>query len=51
MNKTLATAVLATCVPTWQRSRTGLGWVPQERHMSPSLTVEEHLLVVARPGP
>lgn len=38
-------------VPTYKRSRTGLGWVPQERHMFPSLTVEEHLTVVARPGP
>jgi branched-chain amino acid transport system ATP-binding protein len=37
-------------VPTWKRSRAGLGWVPQERHMFPSLTVEEHLTVVARPG-
>ncbi|MES2259996.1 MAG: ABC transporter ATP-binding protein [Pseudomonadota bacterium] len=37
-------------VPTYQRSRSGLGWVPQERHMFPSLTVEEHLTVVARPG-
>jgi branched-chain amino acid transport system ATP-binding protein len=27
-----------------------LGWVPQERYMFPSLTVEEHLTVVARPG-
>jgi branched-chain amino acid transport system ATP-binding protein len=38
-------------VPTYRRSRDGLGWVPQERHMFPSLTVEEHLTVVARPGP
>jgi branched-chain amino acid transport system ATP-binding protein len=38
-------------MPTHQRSRAGLGWVPQERHMFPSLTVEEHLTVVARPGP
>ncbi|MDB5936975.1 MAG: transporter ATP-binding protein [Massilia sp.] len=38
-------------VGTWQRSRAGIGWVPQERHMFPSLTVEEHLTVVARPGP
>jgi branched-chain amino acid transport system ATP-binding protein len=38
-------------VPTWKRSRSGLGWVPQERHMFPSLTVEEHLTVVERPGP
>lgn len=37
-------------VPTYRRSRDGLGWVPQERHMFPSLTVEEHLTVVARPG-
>jgi branched-chain amino acid transport system ATP-binding protein len=37
-------------VPTYKRSRSGLGWVPQERHMFPSLTVEEHLTVVARPG-
>jgi branched-chain amino acid transport system ATP-binding protein len=36
--------------PTYQRARAGLGWVPQERHMFPSLTVEEHLSVVARPG-
>jgi branched-chain amino acid transport system ATP-binding protein len=28
-----------------------MGWVPQERYMFPSLTVEEHLTVVARPGP
>ncbi|MDB5962257.1 MAG: transporter ATP-binding protein [Massilia sp.] len=35
---------------THQRARDGLGWVPQERHMFPSLTVEEHLTVVARPG-
>jgi branched-chain amino acid transport system ATP-binding protein len=34
----------------FQRARAGLGWVPQERHMFPSLTVEEHLSVVARPG-
>ena len=38
-------------VPTYRRSRDGLGWVPQERHMFPSLTVEEHLTVVERPGP
>ena len=34
-----------------QRARAGIGWVPQERLMFPSLTVEEHLTVVARPGP
>jgi len=37
--------------PTWRRAHAGLGWVPQERHMFPSLSVEEHLTVVARPGP
>ena len=39
-----------TRVPTFQRARGGLGWVPQERFVFPSLTVEEHLTVVARPG-
>ncbi len=38
-------------MPTHQRSRSGIGWVPQERSMFPSLTVEEHLTAVARPGP
>jgi branched-chain amino acid transport system ATP-binding protein len=38
-------------VPTFRRAQGGLGWVPQERFMFPSLTVEEHLSVVARPGP
>jgi branched-chain amino acid transport system ATP-binding protein len=38
-------------MPTWKRSRAGLGWVPQERHMFPSLSVQEHLTVVERPGP
>lgn len=39
-----------TRVPTYRRAQEGMGWVPQERHMYPSLTVEEHLTVVARPG-
>ncbi|MFZ6648212.1 ABC transporter ATP-binding protein [Undibacterium sp. TJN25] len=38
-------------VASYQRAHAGLGWVPQERFMFPSLTVEEHLSVVARPGP
>ena len=38
-------------VATHRRAQAGLGWVPQERFMFPSLTVEEHLTVVARPGP
>ena len=37
-------------VPTHRRARAGLGWVPQERYMWPSLTVEEHLTAVARSG-
>ena len=36
--------------PAHQRVRAGLGWVPQEREVFPSLTVEENLSVVARPG-
>lgn len=38
-------------MPTFRRARAGLGWVPQERYMFASLSVEEHLLAVARPGP
>jgi len=33
-----------------RRARLGLGWVPQERDIFPSLTVEENLTVSARPG-
>jgi len=36
--------------PAHQRARAGLGWVPQEREVFPSLTVEENLTVVARRG-
>ncbi len=36
--------------PAHQRVRAGLGWVPQEREVFPSLTVEENLTVVARRG-
>jgi branched-chain amino acid transport system ATP-binding protein len=35
--------------PHW-RARNGLGWVAQERDIFPSLSVEENLLVAARPG-
>ena len=38
------------CVPT-QRAAAGIGWVPQERNIFRSLTVEENLTAVARPGP
>jgi branched-chain amino acid transport system ATP-binding protein len=37
-------------VPTYQRAQAGLGWVPQERYMWPTLTVEEHLTAVSHPG-
>ncbi len=33
-----------------RRARAGLGWVPQEREIFPSLTVEENLDVAALPG-
>lgn len=33
-----------------RRALGGIGWVPQEREIFPSLTVEENLLVAARPG-
>ncbi|WP_196260017.1 ABC transporter ATP-binding protein [Pelagibacterium limicola] len=33
-----------------RRARAGLGWVPQERDIFPSLSVEENLTVAARPG-
>ncbi len=35
---------------SYERARLGLGWVPQERGVFPSLTVHEHLQAVARPG-
>lgn len=38
-------------MPVHRRAASGLGWVPQERGMFPSLTVEEHLTSVLRPGP
>ncbi|MCR0983959.1 ABC transporter ATP-binding protein [Roseomonas populi] len=38
-------------LPAYERARMGLGWVPQERDIFPSLTVEENLLVAGRPGP
>jgi branched-chain amino acid transport system ATP-binding protein len=33
-----------------RRARAGMGWVPQEREIFPSLSVEENLTVAARPG-
>jgi len=37
-------------LPAYRRSRLGLGWVPQEREVFGSLSVEENLTVVGRPG-
>ena len=39
-----------TVVPSHRRAHSGLGWVPQERDIFASLSVEENLTVVARPG-
>jgi branched-chain amino acid transport system ATP-binding protein len=33
-----------------RRARAGLGWVPQEREIFPSLTVQDNLAVATRPG-
>ena len=38
-------------VPSHKRAQAGIGWVPQERDIFASLTVEENLAVVAQPGP
>jgi branched-chain amino acid transport system ATP-binding protein len=37
-------------VPIHQRARAGLGYVPQQREVFPSLTVSEHLAIAKRPG-
>jgi branched-chain amino acid transport system ATP-binding protein len=40
-----------TALPPFRRAEAGIGWVPQERNIFKSLTVEENLTAVARPGP
>jgi branched-chain amino acid transport system ATP-binding protein len=37
-------------LPPYRRARLGIGLVPQEREIFPSLTVEENLTVARRPG-
>jgi branched-chain amino acid transport system ATP-binding protein len=37
-------------LPPHKRAHLGIGWVPQERDIFPSLTVQENLTVAARPG-
>jgi branched-chain amino acid transport system ATP-binding protein len=39
-----------TTLPVHRRARAGIGFVPQEREIFPSLTVEENLTVAMRPG-
>jgi branched-chain amino acid transport system ATP-binding protein len=38
-------------MPPYLRAGAGIGWVPQERNIFKSLTVDENLTAVARPGP
>ena len=40
-----------TALPPHRRAAAGIGWVPQERNIFKSLTVDENLSAVARPGP
>ncbi len=37
-------------MPSHERAAAGIGWVPQERNIFKSLTVDENLTAVARPG-
>jgi branched-chain amino acid transport system ATP-binding protein len=37
-------------LPAYRRNLLGIAWVPQEREVFKSLTVDENLTVVARPG-
>ncbi len=45
-----AAAVLLHKLPSHERAAAGIGWVPQERNIFKSLTVDENLTAVARPA-
>ena len=40
-----------TTMPAEQRAHAGIGWVPQERNIFKSLTVEENMTAISRTGP
>ena len=40
-----------TTLPAHKRAAAGIGWVPQERNIFKSLSVDENLTALARPGP
>src|SRR5678816_817126 len=40
-----------TALAPHERAAAGIGWVPQERNIFKSLSVDENLTAVARPGP
>jgi branched-chain amino acid transport system ATP-binding protein len=43
--------VAIVAAPPHRRARLGLGWVPQEREVFASLSVDEHLIIGAKKGP
>jgi branched-chain amino acid transport system ATP-binding protein len=45
-----SSAVALHKMPSHERAPAGIGWVPQERNIFKSLTVDENLSAVARPG-
>ena len=45
-----ASALQLHKLPSHERAAAGIGWVPQERNIFKSLTVEENLTAVARPA-
>ena len=47
----LLAGVDLTALPPHLRAAAGIGWVPQERNIFKSLSVDENLTAVARPGP